>query len=276
MNCSKHSAATTRNGGFKVLSEIPMSDVETYPEPTVKLTYRSGYDGETDWALFRQGNVEKNTVVYLHGSFSHADQIFTRNDVRTFWLSRILKDDHPLLSINMRDTSYMSPAATADLTDLLDYCTRTHGCRNVVLLGGSGGASSAMAYAVLHPEKLHGVIAMGMCDIIARLDFARNSDNEVLQKLARTTFEKYGGSLEEKPELYAARSVLQHLDRLTMPIVLTMGECDAVIPVVETRKIAAAMNDRKTFTYVEVPGGNHDSALWIDVDLATLQVRNHE
>ncbi len=57
-----------------------------------------------------------------------------------------------------------------------------------------------------------------------------------------------------------------------MPIVLTMGEKDTLIPVVETRKIAAALKDKPRFQYRELPGGNHDSALWVDIDLNTLKL----
>ena len=247
---------------------------EAYPQGTVRITYTSGFDGEQDWALFLPGDKRENTIVYLHGSFSDADQIFTRKDVCDFWLSRSIAGRHALLSVNMRGTSYMSPAATANMTDLLEYARTELGCRKFVLLGGSGGASSAMAYAVVHPENVHGVIAMGMCDILARLDFARQSDNPVLQDLARCAFSAYGGTPEEKPHLYQARSVLAHTDKLTMPIVLTMGEDDALIPVAETRKIASAMRGRSNFVYHEVPGGDHDSALWVDVDLDTLQIRD--
>jgi len=250
-------------------SMVPVTG-DAYPEGTVRLPYRSALDGAEDWALYLPGNPARNTVVYLHGSFSEADQIFTRRDVRDFWLTRVRDGQHPLLSVNMRGTSYMSPAATADLVELLRFAREHLDCRRFVLLGGSGGASSAMAFAVLHPELLHGVVAMGMCDIRQRLDFARRSSLPVLQQLAATAFAAYGGDLEERPELYEARSVLAHADRLTMPVVLTMGEQDALIPVVETRKIAAAMAGRETFTYHEVPGGNHDAALWVDVDLQTV------
>jgi pimeloyl-ACP methyl ester carboxylesterase len=246
---------------------------DAYPAGTLRITYTSALDGAEDWALFLPGDPQKNTVVYLHGSFSHADQIFTRNDIRQFWLRRIQDGRHPLLSVNLRGTAYMSPAATADLTDLLRYARDQLGCQRFVLLGGSGGASSAMAYAVLHPEQVHGVIAMGMCDLIARLDFARNSDNPLLQKLAETVFAAYGGTLEEKAELYQARSVLAHADRLTMPVILTMGENDTLIPVEETRKIAAAMKGNANFVYHEIPRGNHDAALWVDIDLETLRIR---
>lgn len=258
--------------GFQVLARVrPPADV--YPPEMVRIVYRSAVDGSEDWALFLPGDPARNTVVYFHGSFSTADQIVTRKDVRAFWLTRIQAGRHPLLSVNLRGTSYMSPAATADLTDLLRFARGELGCRRFVLLGGSGGASSAMAYAVLHPEMVDGVVAMGMCDILARLDFARRSRQPLLEKLARTVFAAYGGTPEEKPELYRARSVLAHADRLTMPVILTMGERDALIPVAETRKIAAAMKGKPSFVYHEVPGGDHDSALWVDIDLEALAVR---
>jgi pimeloyl-ACP methyl ester carboxylesterase len=252
--------------------KIPADNV--FPEGTLRLEYTSSQDGARDWALFLPGDKRRNTVVYLHGSFAEADQIFARKDIRDFWLSRIMAGGHPLLSVNMRGTSYMSPAATADMTDLLRYAHDELGCRNFVLLGGSGGASSAMAYAVLKSEMIHGVIAMGMCDILASMDFARKSTNPILQKVSQCVFAAYGGNLEEQADLYEARSVLRHADRLTnLPIVLTMGENDALIPVAETRKIAALLRERKNFLYHEVPGGNHDSALWVDVDLETLLIR---
>lgn len=246
---------------------------EAYLPGTMRIDFTSAYDGQRDWALYMPGDRRKNTIVYLHGSFQHADQIFTRKDIRDFWLGRIVAGKHPLLSVNMRGTSYMSPGATADMAGLLEYVRAEMGCGNFVLLGGSGGASSAMAYAVLRPDDVHGVVAMGMCDIHARLAYAMQSDKPILQNLIRCVSEAYGGLPDEKPELYDARSVLRHADRLTMPVVLTMGGADPLIPVAETRKVVDALKRHERFEYYEVPGGDHDSALWVDVDLDTLRLR---
>jgi len=266
------SAADSAQVRLKVTSVTPMSGI-AYPAGTKRIVYTSAFDGVTDWALILPGDPRKNTVVYLHGSFSEADQIFTRKDIRDFWLTRIRDGGHSLFSVNLRGTSYMSSAATADLTDLRGYCKGNLGCKRFVLLGGAGGASSAMACAVLHPEKVHGVVAMGMCDILARLEFAWKSTNPVLQKLAATVFAAYGGSPEEKPGLYQARSVLAHADRLTMPVILTMGEAAPLIPVAETRKIAAAMKGKSNFVCHEIPKGGHDASLWVDIDLEAVQIR---
>ncbi len=270
-NAAKTSDVTTVPYTFTVISRTSMADTDIYPKETFKITYQSRFDGKTDWALFTPGDASKNTIVYLHGSFSSGDQIYTRKDIRNFWLSRILNEKHPLLSINMRGTSYMSPAATADLHDLLNYFRNKYSLGKIVLLGGSGGATSAMAYACVHPETINGVIAMGTCDIFTRLEFAENSNKPLLQKLARTVYEAYGGSTKQKPELYRERSVLANADRLNMPVILSMGEKDSLIPVEESRKIAKTLSNKADFHYIEIPDGNHDSSLWIDIDLETLR-----
>jgi pimeloyl-ACP methyl ester carboxylesterase len=245
---------------------------DPFPPGTQRIEYVSAYDNETDWLYYTPGNLERATVVYLHGSFADGAQIYTRQDVRDFWLSRILAGGHPLLSLNLRGTAYMSPAAAADLESLLAWGRKELGFSRYVLLGGSGGASSVMAYAVMRPQDVSGVVALGMCDIFSRLEYAEKSDNPVLQELARTVYSAYGGSPSELPDVYRARSVLAHPERLTMPVVLTIGECDALIPAAETRKVAQVLCWNPRFTYVEVPGGDHDSAVWVDIDLETCKL----
>ena len=253
---------------FEVISE----DWGEYPQRAMRIAFRSGFDGTTDWALHVPGDANRSMVVYLHGSFSNADQILTRPDVRDHWLPRIVGAGHPLLSINMRNTSYMNPAATRDLHDLIAHCRAKGYARKVVLLGGSGGASSAMAYACVHPATIDGVVAMGMCDIFARLDFAEKSPMPLLQELARVTYQGYGGSPADNPAPYRERSVLLNAAKLmSLPIILAMGEEDMLIPVAETRRIAEALKGNPRFRYVEIPGGGHDAPLWLNVDFETLE-----
>lgn len=60
-----------------------------------------------------------------------------------------------------------------------------------------------------------------------------------------------------------------------MPIVLTMGEKDKLIPVTETRKVAEVLKSKSRFQYYEVPDGDHDSAVWVDVDFETFKVKGY-
>ncbi len=51
------------------------------------------------------------------------------------------------------------------------------------------------------------------------------------------------------------------VEAISGPTVIVHGTADAIIPVSQTRDLAAAMGNRTEFAYIEVPGGDHDSPL---------------
>lgn len=255
---------------MQIISRIP-TEGGNYPPGTELIEFISDYDGATDWFYYTPGDPSRRTVVFLHGAFSDGTQIFSREDVRRFWLTRVLEGGHPLLALNLRGTTYMNPATTVDTFELLAWARRELGCGDITFLGGSGGAFSALIYGMFHPQDLQGLIALGACDIIGWYAYAAQSAEPLLQRLAESLRTAYGGTPAQQPRVYEARSVLAHHQSLTMPVVLTMGECDALIPVAEALRVAQAMRNNPLFTYVEVPGGDHDSAVWVDIDLETCQ-----
>jgi pimeloyl-ACP methyl ester carboxylesterase len=243
-----------------------------YPPGTERIEFESGFDGTSDWFYYTPGDSARRTVIYMHGSFSDGTQIYTRQDVRAFWLTRVVSSRHPLLSLNLRGTTYMNPATAADTVGVLAWAQRELGCREMTILGGSGGAISALIYGILHPQDIQGIIALGACDIHARFANLQGAQDPLLVRLAESTRVAYGGTPQEQPELYRAHSVLAHPEHMTMPVVLTIGECDAIIPVAEARKVAAALRWNPQFSYFEISGGDHDSAVWVDVDLETSRI----
>ncbi|MHB1354472.1 MAG: alpha/beta fold hydrolase [Anaerolineae bacterium] len=257
---------------MKIVSRQPAQG-ETYPPGTERIEFTSAYDGATDWFYYTPGDSSRRTVVFLHGAFSDGTQIYTREDVRRFWLTRVQDGKHPLLALNLRGTTYMNPATTADTVELLTWARRELGCREITFLGGSGGAFSALIYGMLHPQDLQGLIALGACDIVGWYEYAAQSLEPLLQRLAESLRTAYGGTPAQQQQVYQERSIIAHPERLTMPVVLTIGECDALIPVAETRKVAQTLRGHSLFTYVEVPGGDHDSAVWVDIDLKTCRIR---
>jgi pimeloyl-ACP methyl ester carboxylesterase len=244
----------------------PLAGGDTFPAGTVRLTFASPGDGREDWALFRPGDPSRPVLVYLHGSFATGDQLFTRPDIRDHFLPVFLRENLSLLTPNLRGTTYMCPATVGDTAALLEAVRAQFqpGAR-FILLGGSGGASSAQIFALRHPELVAGLIALGACDLLDRLEYARRSDQPVLRDLAQAIITAYGGTPEEVPEVYTAHSVLAHPERLTMPFLLASGECDALIPIAKVRRVAAALRQHPHFVYREVPGGDHDSPLWLPV-----------
>lgn len=116
-------------------------------------------------------------------------------------------------------TSWMGPAAEADLLQILDELNRRFRIRDVVISGGSMGGTSALAFAVMHPDSVDGVVSLnGTANMIEYPNFSE------------AIAESYGGTRAEKPEVYRERSAELFPERLTMPVALTTGGNDTLVP----------------------------------------------
>jgi pimeloyl-ACP methyl ester carboxylesterase len=250
-----------------VLSIEDIADGETFPEGTVRIRFESSVDRNEDWALFRPGDPAKPVIVNIHGAFSTGDQIFTRRDIREHWLSVFVREGLNLLSPNARGTTYMCPRTVVDTDELLDLVAESFvPQQRFIFWGGSGGASSSVIFAVCHPERVSGLVALGTCDLLDRMEFAHDGDHPVLKRLEQAIIEAYGGTPQDVPEAYRAHSALAHADRLTMPFFLASGERDVLVPIEKVRLLADALKDQPRFQLREIPGGDHDSPLWLSVE----------
>lgn len=116
-------------------------------------------------------------------------------------------------------TSWMGPRAEADLLQILDELKVRFKTRKVVLCGGSMGGSSALTFAALHPDKVAGVVAMN--------GTANHLEYENFQDAIA---ESFGGPKDRVPEEYKKRSAEYWPERLTMPLAVTAGAKDQVVP----------------------------------------------
>jgi len=126
--------------------------------------------------------------------------------------------------------SWMGPAATADLGDLITCLRREREIGALILCGGSMGAAASLAFAVMHPELVQGVVAMnGVADMLEFSNF-----QEAIRR-------SYGGAKEDVPHVYRARSAALHPQVLTMPLRLTIGGQDQSTPPASVRRLVAAL-----------------------------------
>ena len=122
-----------------------------------RFEYQSTVDGIADWYLFHDAGKEKDCIVLLHGHGSHGDQILTRSDLAP-WRAYLAELDVSVLSPNLRDNAWMAPAAAADLHHLLAAGKETHAWRRIFFAAGSMGGTSALIFAMLHPELADGLV----------------------------------------------------------------------------------------------------------------------
>jgi pimeloyl-ACP methyl ester carboxylesterase len=173
----------------------------------------------------------------------------------------------------------MGPLGESGLADLIGLLRGRWPGRPVYLCGGSMGGSSALVFAVRRPELIDGVAAFcPASDIEAYYAYAGGSPDPTLRNIAAAIRLHYGAGGGRLEDQLRPRSALRHADRLTMPVYLSHGTADALIPCAATKGLAERLEQLgRRVTYVEIEGGDHDSPIlavnWPDA-LGSIETRD--
>lgn len=225
-----------------------------------RVEFISALDGRRDWYLVVPGKPDQPCFINLHGHGSAGDQLWTRPDIRSN-LEAAVREGMTVMSPNLRGNAWMSPAAAADLAQIIVTERRRRIWRKTIIVAGSMGGTSALAFAALRPELVDGVVALGAATDVARYQawcLAPDSPprTAAIRKAIAEALEAAYGPADKTPHSASA-----NVARLAMPIVLIHGERDELIPVEEARDLAAKMKTKSNFVYKEIPGGGHDAPL---------------
>ena len=209
-------------------------------------------------------------VVYLHGGLNHQEQGMTAGIFDNYFgrMAAYLKQRSAIyLCPEYRGNSWMGPAAEADLLAILQAAkSRWHPTRTI-LTGGSMGGTSALIFAMRHPEVLDGVWAWCPATDTTELYKFLVTNTVGLKSLADEMAQNYGGTPEQVPSAYRERSSRYQAESLAkLPVVLVHGIADAVISVQHSRLLAQELKRcGARLHYVEMPDGGHDAPCAVDV-----------
>lgn len=149
-------------------------------------------------------------------------------------------------------TSWMGPAAEADMLQILTALKAQYAVGRVLMTGASMGGSSALTFTALHPELVDGVVALnGLADHVSFTNF---------QEAIAASF---GGTKAQVPEEYYKRSALYFPERFTMPLAVTAGGLDTTVPPQSVMQLAQAVqtdNPRVRIDYDAARGHSTDYA----------------
>lgn len=146
-------------------------------------------------------------------------------------------------------TSWMGPKAEADMLQILDMLREKYSIRYTLVCGGSMGASSALTFAGLHPDRVDGVVALN--GTASHVEYNRFQD---------AIAESFGGTKAQVPREYERRSAELNAEKLTMPIAATVGGRDQSVPPDSVRRLFARLKQQgRRVLLIDRPEGGHST-----------------
>jgi dipeptidyl aminopeptidase/acylaminoacyl peptidase len=210
------------------------SDSVSAETRTEDVTFVARCDRSTQHYVFMtpegfQPDTTHHVLVALHGHGSDRWQFVNqpRDECRA---ARDAAAAHQMLFVApdyRAKTSWMGPKAEADMVQIIENLKTRYRVGKVVLCGGSMGATATLTFAVLHPDLVDGVVAMNGTANLLEFD-----------GFPEAIRESFGGSKTEIPEEYRRRSAEFWPERLKMPVALTAGGADRVVPAASMLRLA--------------------------------------
>lgn len=196
-----------------------------------------------------QGDEQHDLIFGLHGHGSTRKQ-FAEDPRPECVAFREFAGRHAMIAVTpdyRGTTSWMGPKAEGDMVQLIGELRRAYRVRRVFLAGGSMGGSAALTFAALHPDLVDGVTALN--------PLANHAEYDRFQDFIAKSF---GGDKQQVSLEYRKRSAELSADRLTMPVAITVGGKDDVVPPDSARRLAAALEKLgRPVLLIDRPDGGH-------------------
>jgi pimeloyl-ACP methyl ester carboxylesterase len=160
-------------------------------------------------------------LIALHGHGSDRWQ-FVRQPRGECRGTRDVAAAHKILLVSpdyRATTSWMGPAAEADLLQIIQTLRQRFKSERVILCGGSMGGAGALTFTALHPDLIHAVVSLnGTANLV---EYERFQD---------AIAESFGGTKEQVPDEYRKRSAEFFPKQFSMPFAATTGGKDNIVP----------------------------------------------
>ncbi len=179
-----------------------------------------------------QADRPHDVLIALHGHGSDRWQ-FVRDPRDECRSARDVAAKHSMIYLSpdyRARTSWMGPKAEADLVQIIAELKQQRRVARVFICGGSMGGTAALTFAALHPDLIAGVASMnGTANLLEYTQFPE------------AILESFGGTKAAIPEEYKKRSAEYWPERLTMPIGITTGGQDTLVPPHSVERLAAVL-----------------------------------
>ncbi|MCG3147449.1 MAG: hypothetical protein PCFJNLEI_00889 [Verrucomicrobiae bacterium] len=223
-------------------------------ESAMENNFKAQFDGTTQkytLCLPAEFNANKahDLLIAFHGHASDRRQYIKDNRGECKG-ARDVAAKHSMIYVSpdYRGNSWMGPAAEADMVQLIGELKTKYKIARVFLVGGSMGGTSALIFTALHPNLVDGVSSQnGIADLTTYRQSFAGIDAAIQASYGKDTAE------------YRKRSPVFFPEKFTMPVAITVGEKDNIVPPASTLRLAEAIQKKgnKNVLVIARKNGGH-------------------
>jgi predicted esterase len=234
----------------------PVLEGATLGTPT-DMAFTATYDGSTQRYMQLlptdfDPSTEHDLIIALHGSGSDRNQFASdpRDECRA---TRDVAANHDMIMVcpdYRATTSWMNAAAESDVLEIINNLKSQYDIGKVIVTGASMGGTGCLTFAALHPNVVDGV-----CSVNGLANF--NGYTTSMPVLLDQINVAFGGD----PNQYTLRSSINHPQSFTMPMSITAGMLDTIVPpqsVIQLYNTVKNTNpvNPQTLSLVQLSGGH--------------------
>ncbi|MEI6165662.1 MAG: alpha/beta fold hydrolase [bacterium] len=181
-----------------------------------------------------QAGVKHDVLIALHGHGSDRMQ-FVKDVFPEARAARKTASEKSMIYVTpdyRGNTSWMGPKAEADVVQIIGELKKKYKTGRIFICGASMGGSSCLTFTALHPELIDGVASMN--------GTANHMEYDNFQSYIK---ESFGGSKTDIPEEYKKRSAELWPEKFKMPVGITVGGQDKIVPPQSVLRLGAKLKD---------------------------------
>lgn len=220
--------------------------------------FRYLYDGKEDFVILDE-NTSSTWVVYFPSFGGSALEIYNSPLIHPLWLDAVKTAGFGLASFENFGNSWMAPFVADAVHRVLGILRNQFGIKRFIFIGGSMGGSAVLIYCVRYPLDVFAALAMCPVSDIGRhcRETQKNCDPDFYMNRSPIS-QFYGKSEEMRESNFQKNCVQRHVEKLTMPLVISHGGKDVLISVSQSDELAELLSAKTDFRYFRYPDGGHE------------------
>ena len=265
LNAAQTQANTLATRATELQAQLQTVRATQVTTRTENLSFVSDLDGTTQrYLLITPENLavpRVPLVVYLHGMGNGAEEILKWRANQESLVAYLMRREVVVASPAYRGDSWLNPAATADVTQMIRLLKNRFSISAIIVAGYSMGGTAAVMYPLVAPPDIavNGIVAAAFASDV--IDLFSETKNAQVKESLRVA---YGGAPIEQSKVYEERALLRNIIRFSakIPVALYASYSDSMIPPTQQTRLRDALAARgNPLLFAQIPGDHQVDSL---------------